>query len=304
LATPTPVRSDGGRIFQTLLAEPLAATARVSAASPPRRLFTTNHLLYLVLLLAAAIPLFLPLDQAGLGLNATQSATAGFYDQLQAVPANGTVLMAFEYTPGQGVELDPAARAIVNDLAARGANVVALSTNPNGAAIAQSILTRAQEATPEFNFVNVGYIPGNEAGLRVLASGWLPASRQDVNGVPWGSSALAATVRGMDELALSVVLAGDDPTLRAWMEQVEPRVASPFAAATTATLEPQARNYVEANQLQASLRGLTGAAELELLSNQTGQAVKTVDALSIVSLVLAGIIVAANILFLVKGGKK
>jgi hypothetical protein len=108
----------------------------------------------------------------------------------------------------------------------------------------------------------------------------------------------------MDDLALSVVVAGDEPTLRAWMEQVEPRVTSPFAAATTATLEPQARNYVNASQLQASLRGLTGAAELELLSNETGQAVKTVDALSVVSLVIAGIIIAANVIYLVKRNRR
>jgi len=68
-------------------------------------------------------------------------------------------------------------------------------------------------------------------------------------------------------------------------------------------LEPQARNYVNANQLQASLRGLTGAAELELLSNQTGQAVKTVDAFSVVSLALAGIIIVGNIIFILRRKK-
>ncbi len=104
----------------------------------------------------------------------------------------------------------------------------------------------------------------------------------------------------MDDLALTVVLAGDEGSLRAWMEQVEPRVQSPMIAATTATLEPQARNYVNANQLRASLRGLTGAAELELLSNQAGQAVRTVDALSFVSLLLAGMIIAANVVFLLR----
>jgi hypothetical protein len=61
---------------------------------------------------------------------------------------------------------------------------------------------------------------------------------------------------------------------------------------------------VNANQLQASLRGLTGAAELELLSNTTGQAVKTMDAFSIVSIALAGIIIAANIVFLVRRRRK
>lgn len=303
LATPTPARSEGGRVFQLLLAEPLASAARVETADKRKGLFTVNHLLYLLILLAALVPLFFGLEQAGLGLNAATSGTALFYDELESVPANGNALLAFEYTPGGAVELDAAARAIVNDLAARRVNVIALASNPNGATLAQNILQRTREEFPEFTFVNVGYIPGNEAGLRALASGWLSAGRQDVNGVAWGSTPLAGAVRNMDELALTVLIAGDDAALRAWMEQVEPRVSSPIIAATSAQLEPQARNYVNADQLQASLRGLTGAAELELLSNQTGPAVKTMDAFSVVSLVVAGIIIVANVMLLARRKK-
>ncbi len=300
LTTPTPARSNGGRIFQTILSEPLAAPTQTAQPAAARGWFTANHLLYLLILLAALIPLFLPFDLSGLGLSVTDTPSAAFYDQLQAVPAKGTVLMAFEYTPGQAVELDPAARAIVNTLVARQANVIALAANPNGAALAEDILAPARQFNPQFTAVNVGYLPGAEAGLRALASGWLPADHPLVNGTTWGSSPLAAGIRSMDDLALTVVLAGDEGSLRAWMEQVEPRVQPPMIAATTATLEPQARNYVNANQLRASLRGLTGAAELELLSNQAGQAVRTVDALSFVSLLLAGMIIAANVVFLLR----
>ncbi len=304
LTTPTPARSDGGRIFQTLLAEPLIAGASVRPQQSAKPFFTANHLLYLLIFFAALVPLFLPLDQAGLGLDASNSATPLFYDQLRSVPANSTVLLAFDYSAGEAVELDPAARAIVNDLAARRVNVIALSSNPNGATIAQNILQRAQESNPKFVFVNVGYIPGNEAGLRLLASGWLPASHQDVNGVAWGSSPLSNQVRGMDDLALTVILTGTENNLKWWMEQVRPRVKSPMVAATSALLEPQALNYFNAKQLQASLRGLAGAAELELLTNTAGQAVKTVDALSFVSLLLAGIIIAANVMLLMRRSTK
>jgi hypothetical protein len=88
------------------------------------------------------------------------------------------------------------------------------------------------------------------------------------------------------------------------MEQAQPHVTSPIIAATSAQVEPNARMYVNAKQLQASLRGLAGAAELELLSNTAGQAVKTVDAVSFVSLALAGIIIAANIIMLLKRGNQ
>ncbi|MBI4671355.1 MAG: zinc ribbon domain-containing protein [Chloroflexi bacterium] len=305
LATPTPARSEGGRIFQTILAEPLAPAARAERAARAKNIFTLTHLLYLLIALAALIP-FLPLglDELGLvGKEVVNSPSAVFYDQLTAVPANSTVLMAFEYTPGASPELDPAARVILENLIARQANVIALSSNPSGAAIAQALLGRAQETHPEFTFVNLGYIPGNAQGLKSLAKDWRRASDVDVNGVPWSQTPLSKTIHGMDDFALHVLLLGDNPALDTWMMQVQPAVQAPMVAATTAAIDPQARVYVNAKQLNASLRGLTGAAELELWSANPGQAVKTVNALSFVSLVLAGIIIAANVVWLMRRGK-
>jgi hypothetical protein len=108
----------------------------------------------------------------------------------------------------------------------------------------------------------------------------------------------------MNDLALTILLSANEADLRLWMEQAGPHVTSPIIAATSAQLEPQARNYVNARQLRASLRGLTGAAELELLTNSAGQAVKTVDALSFVSLALAGIIILANLVWLFRRAKE
>lgn len=307
LSAATPPRTDSGRIFQTLLAEPLAAAATAEPEARAGRRFTSKHLLYLLIFLSALLALFLPsgADELGLlGKNVAVSPSAVFYDQLNALPAQSTVLMAFDYIPGQGPELDPAARAILETIAAHKVNVIALSSNPNGAAMAQSLLDRVKQAHPDLTFVNLGYIPGNESGLKSLALGWLPSNYVDANGAPWSQSPLSKTVRGMDDLALSVLILGEYSGLNAWMTQVQPIVKSPMIAATTAALEPQARIYVNSKQLNASLRGLTGAAELELWSGNSGRAVKTVNALSFVSLVLAGIIIATNLIWLVRRGKK
>ncbi len=53
-----------------------------------------------------------------------------------------------------------------------------------------------------------------------------------------------------------------------------------------------------ANQLAAFLRGLGGAAEYELFSNQTGLTVRTVDAQSFSQILIAAIIVLGNLAFL------
>lgn len=304
LTTTTPTRSDGGRIFQTILAEPLTAASRPAAQQRSTLFLKPQHLVYALILLAALIPLFFSLDQSGLGLDASKSASAAYYDQLQSVPADGAALLVFDYSPGQAVELDPAARVTVNTLAARGVNVIALSTTQSGPTIAENILERARVTEPKFNFVNVGYLAGGQAAVRNLSAGWLKSTQPLADKTTWGASPLSRTVQSMNDLGLVILFAPDDNALQLWMEQARPYTTSPIVAATSAQTTTRAATYLQSKQLRAQLNGLKGAAELELLTNTAGQAVKTVDALSLVSLVLAGIIIAANVIMLLKRGNK
>lgn len=345
LTPPAAPLTGGGQAFGALFAPPLALGSAARSAGAFERTAApgalSSRLIYLLILVAALLPLFFSSELAGLGLQVARTPSAAFFDRLQAVPPGAGVLLAFDYSPGQAVELDPAARAIIADLRARDIALIALTTNPNGVALAQSLLQDAPpsaavnlgffsgvhaaldeltrgwmpsyrasaagapfgasfDSVPSVDTVNAGYLPGAEVGLRDLALGWLRADRVTATGAPWSSFPLSQQVRSMNDLALVVVLAGDDASLRAWMEQVGPHVTTPIVAATTAALDPQARNYVQAGQLRASLRGLTGAAELELLGNTTGPAVKTTDALAFVSLALVLVILAGNLAGLVR----
>jgi hypothetical protein len=259
--------------------------------------------IYLVVFLAAFVALFVPADMAGLGLTVNnQTPTAGFHDRMQTLGAGSTVLLAFDYDTGQTVELNPAARAIVGDLAHRQINVIAVSTTLVGAQIAQSILREAAQQNPNWqygtNFINVGYVPGAESGLRGLTENWLPASRLDFDKQFVRSLPLGMRVRSLGDLALVVEIAGKDEVLRWWMEQVQPHSRVPVIAAVSAGVEPSARTYRDAKQLAAFLRGLQGAAEYELFSNQPSLSVHTVDAQSFTQLVVAGIIILGNLVFL------
>ncbi len=304
VSAPGPLQNDGGRVFESVLtATTEGALSPTAAIAKPARRSRANRWIYLAVFLAALIPLFIPSDSAGLGLKVNNTTpTAQFYDKIHALASGSTVLLAFDYDAGQAVELNPAARVIVRDLARRHVNVVALSTSPAGAQIAQTILLEATQQDPGWrrgdNFVNVGYIPGEEAGLRALADRWLPQNQIDFENEPLASSSVADKPGGLRDFALAIEFAGGDASLRWWMEQVQPRQQVAFVAAVSAAVEPQARNYLAANQLAAFLRGLGGAAEYELFSNQTGLTVRTADALSFSQILIAAIIVIGNVVFL------
>jgi Double zinc ribbon len=301
-------RVNGGRIFESVLAAPATAPASVPATTRRAR-GAVPRWIYAVMLLAALVALFLPTDWAGLGLAVNNSTpTAGFYDRLQALAPGSTVLLAFDYETGQAVELDPAARVIVGDLARRQVNVVALSTLPVGAQLAQNILNEtARQNTqwqPGRNFVNVGYIPGAEAGLRRLAENWPAADQLDFENQPLGLSPLAAHVKGLRDFALVIEFAGSDKNLQWWMEQVQPRHETTFVAAVSAAADASARNYRDAKQLAAFLRGMQGAAEYELFLNQPGLTVRLMDAQSILHVVLFALIVVGNLAFVLEWLKR
>jgi hypothetical protein len=300
IPTAGPTQTDGARVFESVLAaaakgaEESAPTTSKAAARSPAKWW-----IYLAVLIAALVPMFVPANLAGLGLKVNNSTpTAGFYDKIQALAPGSSVLIAFDYDAGQAVELDPAARLIVQDLARRHVNVVALSTLPTGVQIADRILQGVSQGDPGWtsgeSYVNAGYLAGGEAGLRSLSDNWLPAAQQGAI----ASTPLGQRTTRLGDFALAMEFAGSEESLRAWMEQVQPRQQVTFVAAVSAAVESAARNYLAANQLAGFLRGIGGAAEYELFSNQTGLNVRTVDAQSFSQLVILGVIVLGNLVFI------
>ncbi|MGE5137857.1 MAG: hypothetical protein ACM3JD_00220, partial [Rudaea sp.] len=293
-------RSSGGRVFEAVLASDHELTASVAPGTQPNH---ANRVIYLLILLAAVGAFFLPPGAAGLGLMTNyQTPTVGFYDQLSALENGSTVLAAFDYETGQAVEMDPAANVILGDLARRNIEVVAVSTSPVGARLAQTALLQASARNPNWvpgvSFVNAGFLPGEEKALKSLAENWLPASQLDFTHSRVSASPLASRIGGLRDFALVIEFAGSEDSLRWWMEQVQPSGQVPILAAVSAAVDAPARNYVQSRQLAGLLRGMTGAAELEWLLKQTGPTLRTVDAQSFVLLLVVLLIIAGNVSFL------
>jgi hypothetical protein len=247
--------------------------------------------IYLLLLLAVLVPFFLPSDWASSSLKINRTPTAEFYDTLQTLPANATVLLAFEYDPGVAGEMDLQAKAITRHLIQRQVKIVTLSTLDTGAPIARRILKDVTRNASHYvagtNYAHLGYLAGHEAGLANLATTGLPAIANFAN------------LKTLRDLHLIVVLAGSDDTLKAWMEQVQPRAGVRIVAGVSAAVEPKARAYRDTptRQLTALMSGLIGAAQYEVLSNpnETGRALISVNAQTAAQLVLVLIIVMGNL---------
>lgn len=280
------VRKESAAIFDSLLAAPTAETTLTGKTT--RRAWTMRPLIYLLLALAVVIPFFLPSDWASSAIQIYNTPTSELYDTIQSVPANSTVLLAFEYDLSVAGEMNLQAKAIARHLIQRNVKIITLSTLETGAPIAKQIIddaARGKNYTPGVNYAHLGFLAGHEAGLANLAA--------------TGLSSPALGVKTLRDLQLIVLFAGTDGALKAWMEQVQPRLNVKIAAGVSAAVEPKARAYRDtpSRQLIALTSGLVGAAQYEVLSKpeETGLALVSVNAQTAAQFVLVFIILLGNL---------
>ncbi len=299
-------RKNGAHFFDAILTAP-AAESTITAREKARRVWTIRPLVYALLMFAVIIPFLLPRNLAGSTLQISGTSAAEFYDILQALPNNATVLLAFDYDPSLSSEMNLQASAIARHLIQRRIKIIALSTLETGPQIAQRVLNSAVTGANNYrygtNYLNMGYLPGHEAGLAQLAAKGLPADARDfVQNQNLKQFPVTANIKTLRDVALVIELAGSEEPLKMWMEQVQARANARIAAGVSAAVEPKARAYRDAKQLVALMSGLIGAAQYEILSNQPGLAATSVDAQSAAQIVLVLVIVLGNIAFRISRG--
>jgi hypothetical protein len=215
----------------------------------------------------------------------------GVYEAVEALPEGAAVLVAYDYDPATVGELRPQALALTHHLMARGLRIMTLSLLPEGPALAQDIFQQAAPAHPEViygrNYINLGYLAGQEAALRAFARDPLDAVRRDyVTREPLADFAALKGVEGIEDVALIIELAGNQESPRRWIEQVGSRYDVGLVAGVTAAAEPQVRPYYQSGQLGGLISGLPGAAQYELLIRRPASGVASLGAQSAAHLVI------------------
>lgn len=201
----------------------------------------------LVLVLAGAIVAGSG-SRAGLDLANPAAVTGELASVLDRLPEDGLVLVGFDADLGTYAEIRPTVRALLADLLDRGARLAIVSLTPEGRALAIAERARMVRAGAEpARLIDLGFVPGAEAALVALARELDdPAADGIVLGLP---QAIAS-----EEVAIGVVIGGNDLGPRSWVEQFRPRTdAIPLVALAPSVLLPELRPYLASGQLAALL---------------------------------------------------
>jgi hypothetical protein len=323
LGVPSVPDVEGAKLFQEIAVEPSmkpVPEAEVEARPESRRGRLVERLvwalIFIVLIVAVALALLAVLNRVGdlLGGSAfgeffgsplviDPAPVNTFRAQVTKLSPNAVVVVSFDYSPATEAEMGPLAETIVRDLLENQVRVVAVSLRPEGAAIAQRLLEIMDREYPYAErTINLGYLPGQTAGVRSLA--FLSSLPLFQNG-RWTLQDYPAwqDIDNLSDVALIVAVADSPLAVRWWVEQMGPGTLPnrPMVAAVSTAADPTIRPYYnqidpKSGQLLGLLSGIRDGAAYENRLGQPGRAVNSLAAqsvahLGVVALSLGGTVV-------------
>jgi hypothetical protein len=301
---------EGAQLFREVVTEPTETEERERAEAGPKtrrgRLVETLvwALIFIILIAGIALALVAVLGRVGNLLGGTAfgefwgspmvidpAPVNTFRAQVTKLPPDAVVVVSIDYVPATEAEMEPLAQIILGDLLENQARVIAVSLRPEGAIMAQRLLERFEDEYPYGKrTINLGYLPGQTAGVRSLAflsstplfQNWT----QTMDDYPaWQD------VEGLDDVALMVAVADSPLTVRWWVEQMGPGTLAnrPMVAAVSAAADPSVRPYYnrvdpKSGQLLGLVSGVTDAAAYENRLGQPDRAVRSLAAQSVAHL--------------------
>lgn len=202
-----------------------------------------------LLVAALAIALVVPATDALELASADAAPVERWNAALDALPAEATVLVAYDPDLGTYPEIRPTVRAALADLMARDARLAFVSLTPEGRALLIVELARLErEVVNPARMLDLGFLPGAEAALVSLAGG--PAVPDGAG----GAIARSLATEGAAAIDALLVVGGNDFGPRSWIEQFAPRVGDlPVLAITPTVLLPEIQPYLDSGQLDAAL---------------------------------------------------
>jgi hypothetical protein len=271
--------SEKQRLNVTLLKNIITneAEPRSVAPSTPKKqgragLLVVSILTILILLgvmLVAPVPFGLP--------QMYPIEVASLYNQVSALPENSAVLVAVDFDPALAAEMQMSSSALLGHLMTRNARLTLVSTRPSGPMLADALVRSILPGQPQYqsadHILNLGFLPGDAAGLRNFAQAPKAAAPYTFDlQRAWETFPLQG-VNLLSDFSAVVVITDNAEVLRSWVEQAQPALGqTPLFVVTSAQAGPLMQPYYDSGQIRGGLSGLSGGAMYSQILGRPGLA--------------------------------
>jgi hypothetical protein len=264
-----------------------------------------RRILYLLLALAVAIPLYKPI---GLPFTVGAEARDSFNYVEQNIKPGDLVLMSFDMSTGSLPELEPVAIAVMAHLAKKGASIIGIATAPDGPMLAWQIWRPFEKELPYGErFVNLGFLAGGESGLAAFLENPYAVFRQDIRGNLAQNIPMLKGFKDVKDLKMMVSI-NTGPTggcsVAQWVRIGFTTHKKAVWIGLNAVMAPGSMPYYRSGQLKGYVAGTRGAGEYEMLLKRPGLAIAGMDAQAMAHALIILFIFLGNIgMFAVKRAK-
>ena len=254
-----------------------------------------RRFVFILVALAVIIPMLLPIN---LPVSVSEP-TQKLYDYVEALPADSTIMLAFDYGPSSLAELNPMAKSLLRQCFDKDIRVVALTLIPDGTTLASTLIQEIAEekgAVDGENYVFLGYRPGATQVMLGMGSSIASVFETDYSGNTTTEIPMMKNITNYDQISLLIDLASGSST-EAWIIYANVQFNLQIAAGVTGVIISQMYPYLQTEQLVGLISGILGAAEYEKLINVPAKGMLWINIESFVHLLIVLLVVIGNIIF-------
>jgi hypothetical protein len=279
----SPAQIESLALLERLAAAPFSESVPLPAPAQPSvwRQIGIERALYLLLLLALIVGLIIPLpDSFGLAAPPVAPGAPELFEQIDTLSADDIVLVGYEWDARRSSELRPLEDAVLGHLIQRKVKLVLASTDPQGTLLLfdfRDQLERAGYRKGGEDYILLGYRPGAELALRLIAQDFHSVLQSDFQGNDATISALAIgadpsnpQLTSLGDFSMMMVLGDEAQDIQGWMEQIHrsaPQVPIAFLLPNETT--PLVQPYLSQTGI-FHLAGKQGALAYQSLRGDSG----------------------------------
>ena len=228
--------------------------------------------------------------------------TRSVYDFIDELPADSTILMAFNYGPSSLAELEPMAVAVLRHCFRKNVRVIGMTLFNVGARLGDRVMSEiAAEmgAVAGEDYVFLGFRPGSTQVLLGMGTAIDSVFETDYRNKPLSEIPMMQEIKNYEQIALVLDLASSG-TPDLWITYTNTKYKQQVAAGVTGVMVSELYPYIQTGQLVGLMPGLLGAAEYETLIDTPEIATARMGIQSFVHLLIFVLVVVGNVAFFIQ----
>jgi hypothetical protein len=255
-----------------------------------------------LVLLSMIIPALNPL---GLPLM-TGDMSKAWYRTVDELPEGSVILFDIAYGSGGYPSLGPGTIAAFHQMFEKGHKIIMMATSEEGSMmyplIMNSVNPEQYGAVYGEDWVFFGYIAGTQTAMAGILGDIRALVSTDFEGNNIDTLAIMEGVNDADDFALVAYVTTSGDIAEGWVYQGYSQYNRPVIGGCLSMMTTSIKPYYDTGQLLGLMDGIKGAADLEFLTGNPGDAIISSDILSFSQTLVLIFIAVGNIAYWLKKG--